>query len=110
MNVLAIGCHPDDVEIACAGTLAKSGAGTLTVGDLSAFDGTVSVAEGTVALAGQRPASVGGLVTDGLLFRMDAAQGLTTTTNAAGVVSVDKWESTLGDGWAAEPTDVRTIS
>ena len=23
MNVLAIGCHPDDVEIACAGTLAK---------------------------------------------------------------------------------------
>lgn len=23
MNVLAIGCHPDDVEIACSGTLAK---------------------------------------------------------------------------------------
>ena len=23
MNVLAIGCHPDDVEICCAGTLAK---------------------------------------------------------------------------------------
>ena len=23
MNVLAIGCHPDDVEVACAGTLAK---------------------------------------------------------------------------------------
>ena len=23
MNVLAISCHPDDVEIACAGTLAK---------------------------------------------------------------------------------------
>ena len=23
MNVLAIGCHPDDVETACAGTLAK---------------------------------------------------------------------------------------
>ena len=23
MNVLAVGCHPDDVEIACAGTLAK---------------------------------------------------------------------------------------
>ncbi|MBR0057543.1 MAG: PIG-L family deacetylase, partial [Kiritimatiellae bacterium] len=23
MNVLAIGCHPDDIEIACAGTLAK---------------------------------------------------------------------------------------
>ena len=23
MNVLAIGCHPDDVELACAGTLAK---------------------------------------------------------------------------------------
>lgn len=23
MNVLAIGCHPDDIEIACAGTIAK---------------------------------------------------------------------------------------
>ena len=23
MNILAVGCHPDDVEIACAGTLAK---------------------------------------------------------------------------------------
>jgi len=23
MNILAIGCHPDDVEVACAGTLAK---------------------------------------------------------------------------------------
>ena len=23
MNILAIGCHPDDVEICCAGTLAK---------------------------------------------------------------------------------------
>ena len=23
MNVLAVGCHPDDVEICCAGTLAK---------------------------------------------------------------------------------------
>ena len=23
MNVLAIGCHPDDVECCCAGTLAK---------------------------------------------------------------------------------------
>ena len=23
MNVLAIGCHPDDIEIACCGTLAK---------------------------------------------------------------------------------------
>ena len=23
MNVLAVGCHPDDVEIGCAGTLAK---------------------------------------------------------------------------------------
>jgi len=23
MNVLAVGCHPDDIEVACAGTLAK---------------------------------------------------------------------------------------
>ena len=23
MNVLAVGCHPDDLEIACGGTLAK---------------------------------------------------------------------------------------
>ncbi len=26
MNVLAIGCHPDDIEIGCAGTLAKCAA------------------------------------------------------------------------------------
>ena len=93
----------DATRVVGAGTLEKVGAGTLSIQDLSAFDGTVSVAEGSVALVGQRPAGVGGLVTDGLTFRMDAAQGLTTTTNASGVVSVDKWESTLGDGWAAEP-------
>ena len=23
MRILAVGCHPDDIEIACAGTLAK---------------------------------------------------------------------------------------
>ena len=23
MNVLAVGCHPDDIEISCCGTLAK---------------------------------------------------------------------------------------
>lgn len=23
MNILAVGCHPDDLEIACGGTLAK---------------------------------------------------------------------------------------
>ena len=23
MNILAVGCHPDDIEIACGGTLAK---------------------------------------------------------------------------------------
>ena len=93
------------IRVTGAGTLTKSGTGTLAVGDLSAFDGTVSVAEGTVALAGQRPAAVGGLVTDGLIFQADATQGLTTTTNANGAVSVDKWESALGDGWAAEPMD-----
>ena len=93
----------DATRVVGAGTLEKVGAGTLSIQDLSAFDGTVSVVEGSVALVGQRPAGVGGLVTDGLTFRMDAAQGLTTTTNASGVVSVDKWESTLGDGWAAEP-------
>ena len=23
MNILAIGCHPDDIEVSCAGTMAK---------------------------------------------------------------------------------------
>ena len=86
-----------------AGTLSKTGAGTLAVDDMSSFTGMVSVAAGAVSIAGRRPLAVGELVGDGLVFRIDAGEGL-TTTEAAGVVSVSKWESTAGGGWAAEPT------
>ena len=88
------------------GTLVKTGDGTLIFGDMSAFTGTISVAAGTVGVSGRRLPASGALVTEGLIFRVDANEGLTTSTNAAGVVSVDKWESTLGDGWSAEPYDV----
>ena len=87
------------------GTLVKTGDGTLIFGDMSAFTGTVSVAAGTVGVSGRRLPASGALVTEGLIFRVDANEGLTTSTNAVGVVSVDKWESTLGDGWSAEPYD-----
>ena len=93
------------IRVVGEGTLTKAGDGTLTVSDMSAFTGTVSVAAGTVGVSGKRLPASGALVTEGLVFRVDANEGLTTTTNAAGVISVDKWESTLGDGWSAEPYD-----
>ena len=87
------------------GTFVKTGEGTLSIVGMNGFTGTVSVAEGTFGISGKRLPATGALVTDGLLFRVDATGGLSTTTNSDGTVSVDRWESTLGDGWTAEPYD-----
>ncbi|MGM1064160.1 PIG-L deacetylase family protein [Saccharothrix sp. Mg75] len=81
MNVLAVGAHPDDVEILCAGTLARYrlrghaiGICVLTNGDLGAPDGDkASIAEVRAAEA-ERSAEVLGARTfrlgepDGFLF------------------------------------------
>ncbi len=94
-----------DVEaLVGAGTFVKKGTGTLTLLDPTAFTGTVSVAEGTLACGGTTPAAFGGLVApEDLLFHVDAGQGLTTVTNDDGRVEVTEWKSTLDDGWAAVP-------
>ena len=39
MNILAIGCHPDDVEIGCGGTLARLAAQGYRVGIVDLTDG-----------------------------------------------------------------------
>ena len=94
-----------DVEsLVGTGTFVKKGTGTLTLLDPTAFTGTVSVAEGTLACGGTTPAAFGGLVApEDLLFHVDAGQGLTTVTNDDGRVEVTEWKSTLDDGWAAVP-------
>lgn len=94
-----------DVEaLVGAGTFVKKGTGTLTLLDPTAFTGTVSVAEGTLACGGTTPAAFGGLVApEDLLFHVDAGQGLATVTNDDGRVEVTEWKSTLDDGWAAVP-------
>lgn len=91
------------LNLSGAGSLSKSGDGTLELQDLSVFDGSVSVAEGTVRLAGMTPASTGRLVTDGLVFQADASWGVTTVTNEYGDVSVTRWDSRTGGGWSAVP-------
>ena len=96
-----------DVEsLVGTGTFVKRGAGTLALLDPTAFVGTVSVEEGTLALSGTTPATFGELVApEALLFHVDAGQGLTTVTNDDGRVEVTEWKSTLDDGWAAVPFD-----
>lgn len=94
----------DVEELVGAGTFVKKGAGTLTLLDPTAFDGMVSVAEGTLAFSGTTPATFGEVVApEDLLFHVDAGQGLTTVTNDDGRVDVKEWKSLAGDGWAAVP-------
>ena len=86
------------------GTFAKSGAGTLTLGDWSGFAGTVDIADGTLSVVKSAPPEEEGrLVSDGLILQMDASQGVTATTNASGVAQVTEWKSALNDGWRAVP-------
>ena len=86
-----------------SGTLEKTGAETLEIGDMSDFDGTVALQEGTLVLSG-RPLTVAPeVVESGRIMHLDATHGLTTATNEDGTVSVTGWESRLADGWAAVP-------
>jgi len=86
-----------------SGTLLKSGAGTLTVADVSGFAGTLSVDEGTLRLTGGAPDESATLVTSGRILHMDATVGLSTVTNALGDIRVSSWKSALNDGWEAFP-------
>ena len=81
------------------GALRKDGAADLEIADLSAFRGTLKVAEGAARLSGS--GAVGSLVTDGRILHVDATQGLVCETNANGLVFVKEWKSVLNDGWSA---------
>lgn len=82
----------------------KTGAGTLTVGDLSEYSGTISVEAGTLALSGSDPVDASaGFVASGRIFHADAMYGISSITNDLGVVSVTNWTSRHDSSWSAVP-------
>ena len=81
------------------GDFAKAGGNTVEVQDVSSYTGTVTVAEGTLKLTRPLPQTVPALVTDGLVFHVDANEGIELCEGTA--KSVAKWHSRLGDGWCA---------
>lgn len=86
-----------------AGRLEKTGDAELAIGDISRVEGEIAVAEGTLALTGERPSVEPELVEEGRILHLDATCGITAVTNADMSVSVTGWESRLGDGWTAVP-------
>ena len=95
-------------RIVGSGTFVKSGAGTLTVADVSPFAGTLRVDEGALALTAAPPDASPALCTSGRILHLDASQGLETVTNEDGIVSVSVWRSLMNDGWTAEPFSIRS--
>ena len=83
-------------------TLVKTG-GTLSVDDLSDFEGTLAVADGTVKLSGLPLAVAPKLLEAGRILHLDATRNVTVSTNADHTVSVSEWASVLDDGWTAVP-------
>lgn len=94
-------------RITGAGDFTKSGAGTLSVNDVSGFTGTVTVAEGALRLAFALPpeeptlpdAEAGGLV-----LHLDASRADTLTLHEdGGVRYVNEWRSLTDNGIRAVP-------
>lgn len=81
------------------GSFVKTGGNTLAAGDIGSYTGTVTVAEGTLKVTRPLPAAVPALVTDGLVFHVDANRGIEFVEGTEN--SVKKWNSVLGDGWSA---------
>lgn len=78
--------------------IVKSGSAMLTVDDLSDYKGSLSVAAGTLRIAQTPP------VTDGLVFRLDAGDGVETSVDTVtGVRSVERWHDLAGNGLVALP-------
>ena len=98
---------PDDLvakRLAGSGDVVKSGSGTLTVGDMSDYTGTISVEGGTLALSGSDPVDASaGFVASGRIFHADAMYGISSITNDLGVVSVTNWTSRHDSSWSAVP-------
>lgn len=88
------------------GAFVKSGAGELTVADVSGFGGMLAVESGTLRLTGGAPDESAALVTGGRTLHLDASAGISTETNGSGKVTVTSWKSVLDDGWEAVPLSV----
>ena len=93
-------------RIVGSGTFVKSGAGTLTVADVSPFSGTLRVDDGALALTAAPPDASPALAMDGRILHLDASDGLAAVTNEDGSVSVSVWRSLVDDGWTAEPFSI----
>lgn len=93
---------PDEVSVGRlvgATDLVKDGDNTVTVCDVGALTGRVSVVDGTLRMVRPTADAVPRLVTDGLVFRVDANEGIEFAEGTAD--SVCEWRSALGDGWSA---------
>ena len=89
------------VRLTGEGVFTKTGAGALTFADLSSFSGSVNVAAGALKVTGCDPYAAAELVEEGIIYHADATTGLTTTTNANGVICVSTWQSRAADGTLA---------
>jgi autotransporter-associated beta strand protein len=90
----------DRVSLIGSGTFTKSGAGTLSLLDVSAFTGTVDIAQGTLKVKNADPYATPELVTDGIIYHADATYGITTTKYGT-TNCVAEWASAVGDGMKA---------
>ena len=90
-------------SIVGSGRVVKSDATEFSVKDISEFAGEIEVQEGTLAVTGTRPFGEIGLVSEGRILHLDAADGICTLTNANSTVSVTNWVSLAGNGWTAVP-------
>lgn len=72
--------------------------------DFNGFTGTVTVAEGTLAVTGCQTTREGALATDGLIARFKTDEGVETTI-AGTARKVTKWNSLVGDFYAANATE-----
>jgi len=72
--------------------------GTVTVRDVSGHVGTARVAAGSaLTVSAKASSATPALLTEGLIFRLAADEGVTAVTNGT-AVSVTRWLSTVGDG------------
>ena len=86
-------------KLAGSGSFVKEGGNTVSVVDVSSYTGTLSVAEGTLRIERPLPGASPRLVTDGLVFHVDANEGVELVPGTEN--SVAQWHSRLNDGWSA---------
>ena len=96
-------------DVSGEGVLTKTGAGAVTVKRMSGFAGTLTVAEGTVAVAGADSPVVPKLVTDGLIHRHDSSVGVVSTATNGTEVTVKRWDGANGDGIYAVPNNSANV-